>query len=92
MDHEEKLYTAAQIQIAARDLQDAAGSPETPLAIHGDQTYNLEQAINALSAEIRLLRERGFTSVQIAALFTSFEIDADADDIEDFYERTDIPR
>jgi hypothetical protein len=47
-------YTDQTIIIAARDLQDAAGSPEKPIEVPDGQTYTLEQAINLLSAEIRI--------------------------------------
>ncbi|NYF80169.1 hypothetical protein [Granulicella arctica] len=87
MAHEEQRYTAGQIITTARDLQDAAGAPEKPIEVSAEKTYTLEQAINLLSEEIRILRERGFTNERIADLFTSFEIAATAAEIEDFYER-----
>jgi len=87
MANEERRYTAQEITTAARDLQDAAGSPEVSLHVPEEQDFNLEQAINLLSAEIRILRERGFSNERIADLFTSFDIEATAADIEDFYER-----
>ena len=85
MTNHEQTYTADQIITAARDLQDAAGTPEQPLEVSNDETYTLEQAVNLLSAEIRILRERGFSNERIADLFTSFEIEATASDIEEFY-------
>ncbi len=87
MAKNEQSYTAQQIIIAARDLQDAAGSPEKPIEVADDVTYTLEQAVALLSAEIRILRERGFSNERIADLFTSYEIEAKASDIEDFYQR-----
>jgi hypothetical protein len=87
MATEEQFYTAAQIIIAARDLQDAAGSPELPIEVSDEETYTLEQAIILLSSEIRILRERGFSNERIADLFTGFEIEAKASDIEDHYQR-----
>ncbi len=70
-------YTAEQIAVAARDLRDAAGAPE--------EQFSLEQVVGMLSDEIRLLRERGFSSERIADLFRSFEIEATASNIEAFY-------
>ena len=87
MTNEERRYTAQEILTAARDLQDAAGSPEVPPHVPEGQDFNVEQAINLLSAEIRILRERGFSNERIADLFTSFDIEATSADIEDFYER-----
>ena len=87
MTNETRRYTAEEITTAARDLQDAAGSPEVLLHVPEGQDFNVEQAINLLSAEIRILRERGFSNERIADLFTSFDIEATAADIEDFYER-----
>ncbi len=69
-------YTAEQIAVAARDLRDAAGAPE--------EQFSLEQVVGMLSDEIRLLRERGFSSERID-LFRSFEIEATASNIEAFY-------
>jgi hypothetical protein len=80
-----EIYTADQIIIAARDLQDAAGTPEKPIEVSDEQTYSLEQAVGLLSAEIRILRERGFSDERIADLFTGFEIEASSTDIEKFY-------
>jgi len=85
----EPIYTADQIIVAARDLQDAAGAPEKPIEISDEETYTLEQAVNLLSEEIRLLRERGFSNERIADLFTSFDIGATAADIQDFYQHSD---
>ncbi len=79
-------YTADQIMIAARDLQDAAGSPEKPIEVSDDGLYSLEEAISLLSAEIRILRERGFSDERIADLFTGFDIEATAADIQQYYE------
>ncbi|WP_263384709.1 hypothetical protein [Granulicella arctica] len=87
MANEEQTYSAAQIITAARDLQDAAGSPEKPIEVSDEHPYLLEQAIILLSAEIRILRERGFSNERIADLFTSFDIQAAPADIETFYER-----
>lgn len=81
-----KRFTADQIVVAARDLQDAAGTPEKPIEVSSDETYTLEQAIHLLGTEIRLLRERGFSNERIAGLFTSFEIEAKAADLETFYD------
>lgn len=89
MTNEVRRYTADTIIIAARDLQDAAGTPENPIEVLDDQDYSLEQAIQLLSTEIRILRERGFSDERIADLFTSFEIQATTSDIERFYEHSD---
>lgn len=79
----DQSYTAEQIALASRDLRDAAGAPE--------EQFTLRQAVGMLSDEIRLLRERGFSNERIADLFTSFDIQATASDIEDFYARGDRP-
>jgi hypothetical protein len=89
MAHESRRYTAATIIVAARDLQDAAGSPEKPIEVPDDEQYSLGHAIALLSTEIRMLRERGFSNERIADLFTGFEIEATAADIESYYERID---
>ncbi|MEO6803472.1 MAG: hypothetical protein ABI197_09550 [Granulicella sp.] len=88
MADERKLYSAATIIVAARDLQDAAGSTEKPIQVPDDELYTLGHAIALLSTEIRILRERGFSNERIADLFTGFEIEATAADIEKFYERS----
>ena len=80
-------YTADQIITAARDLQDAAGTPEKPIEVSDEQTYSLEETVGLLSAEIRILRERGFSNERIADLFTGFEIEVTPSEIEDFYQR-----
>ena len=87
MANEEQTYSAADIITAARDLQDAAGSPEKPIEVSNEQAYTLEQTVILLSAEIRILRERGFSDERIADLFTSYDIRASAKDIGSFYER-----
>jgi hypothetical protein len=89
MAHETKRYTAATIMVAARDLQDAAGSPEKPIEVLDDELHTQGNAIALLSTEIRILRERGFSNERIADLFTGFEIEATAADIESYYERSD---
>jgi hypothetical protein len=60
--------------MAARELRQAAGSDE--------ERFSAEQVINMLGDEIRLLRERGFSDERIADLFTGFDIDVSAADIE----------
>jgi hypothetical protein len=80
-------YTADQIITAARDLQDAAGTPEKPIEVSDEQTYSLEEAVGLLSAEIRILRERGFSNERIADLFTGFDIEVTASEIDNFYQR-----
>jgi hypothetical protein len=82
-------YTADTIVVAARDLQDAAGTPEKPIEVPANVEYTLGQAIQLLSPEIRILRERGFSNEWIAELFTGFEIVATEADIESYYERSD---
>ncbi len=89
MANQEQSYAAAEIITAARDLQDAAGSPEKPIEVSSEHSYTLEQAINLLSAEIRILRERGFSDERVADLFTSFDIQATAKDIGAFYQPSD---
>jgi hypothetical protein len=89
MAKETQRYTASMISIAARDLQDAAGSAEKPIEVPSDVEYTLGEAITLLSSEIRILRERGFSNERIADLFTGFEIEATAADIENYYERSD---
>jgi hypothetical protein len=64
--------------MAARELRQAAGSDE--------ERFSAEQVINMLGDEIRLLRERGFSDERIADLFTGFDIDVSAADIERFAE------
>ena len=73
----EPTYTADQIATAARELRDAAGTPE--------EQFTLEQAIGMLSDEIRILRERGFSDNRIADLFTSFDIQATPEGIGRYY-------
>ena len=87
MANEAQTYTAAQIITAARDLQDAAGSPEKPIDVSKEQTYTLEEAVVLLSDEIRILRERGFSDERIADLFTTYDIQASAEDLDNLYER-----
>jgi hypothetical protein len=91
MAKETQLYRADAIIVAARDLQDAAGSPEKPIEVPANVEYTLGEAIALLSPEIRILRERGFSDERIASLLTGFEIEATASDVEDFYERSDEP-
>ena len=79
MADSEQTYSAGQIAIAARDLREAAGTPE--------ERFSLEQAISMLSDEIRLLRERGFPDDRIADLFRSFEINATGEEIGKFYQQ-----
>jgi hypothetical protein len=90
MANEGQRYSAETIIVAARDLQDAAGTPEKPIEVPANVKYTLEESIQLLSAEIRILRERGFSDERIAGLFTGFEIEATASDIEKYYERSDI--
>jgi hypothetical protein len=89
MANDTQRYTANTIIVAARDLQDAAGSPEKPIEVPANIDYSLGEAVQLLSAEIRLLHERGFSDARIADLFTSFEIDATAADIDKYYERSE---
>ncbi len=89
MANELQRYSAETIIIAARDLQDAAGTPEKPIEASAEVQYTLEQAIQLLSVEIRLLYERGFSNERIADLVTSFEIEATAADLENFYEQSE---
>lgn len=77
----DKTYTAQQIAVAARDLRDAAGADE--------EAFSLEQAINMLSDEIRLLRERGFDDQRVAGLLNSFEIEATPADVGRYYRNND---
>ena len=70
---EEQMYTTTQLAVAARELREAAGSEE--------QTVSASEAIEMLDDEIRLLRERGFSDEQIAALFTGFDIEVTAEQI-----------
>ena len=70
---DERMYTPTQLALAARELRDAAGAEE--------QTVNTSEAIEMLDDEIRLLRERGFTDEQIAALLTGFDIEVTTEQI-----------
>jgi len=70
---EERMYTTTQLALAARELREAAGAEE--------QTVTAGEAIEMLDDEIRLLRERGFSDEQIAALFTGFDIEVTAEQI-----------
>jgi alkylhydroperoxidase family enzyme len=67
------MYTPTHLALAARELRDAAGAEE--------QTVNTSEAIEMLDDEIRLLRERGFTDEQIAALLTGFDIEVTTEQI-----------
>jgi hypothetical protein len=70
---EERMYTTTQLALAARELREAAGAEE--------QTVTAGEAIEMLDDEIRLLRERGFSDEQIAALFTGFDIEVTKEQI-----------
>ncbi len=70
---EERMYTTTQLALAARELREAAGAEE--------QTVTAGEAIEMLDDEIRLLRQRGFTDEQIAALFTGFDIEVTTEQI-----------
>ena len=70
---EEATYTAEQVAQAARELRQAAGTDE--------EHFTASQALRMLAAEIRLLRERGFSDAQIADLLTGFDICVSADDV-----------
>jgi microsomal dipeptidase-like Zn-dependent dipeptidase len=67
------MYTTTQLARAARELREAAGAEE--------QTVTAGEAIEMLDNEIRLLRERGFSDEQIAALFTGFDIEVTTEQI-----------
>ena len=67
------MYTTTQLALAARELREAAGAEE--------QMVTAGEAIEMLDDEIRLLRERGFSDEQIAALFTGFDIEVTAEEI-----------
>jgi alkylhydroperoxidase family enzyme len=70
---EERRYTPTQIALAARELREAAGAEE--------ETVNTSEATDMLDDEIRLLRERGFTDEQIAALISGFDIEVTTEQI-----------
>lgn len=70
---DETTYTADQVATAARELRDAAGTEE--------ERFTARQALAMLSAEIRLLRERGFTDGRIADLLTGFDIAVSSEDV-----------
>ena len=70
---EEQMYTTTQLAVAARELREAAGAEE--------QTVTAGEAIEMLDDEIRLLRERGFSDEQIAALFMGFDIEVTTEQI-----------
>jgi hypothetical protein len=91
MANELQRYSAETIIIAARDLQDAAGTPEKPIEVSAEVQYTLDQAIQLLSVEIRLLHERGFSDERIADLFTSYDIETTVDDLKKFYEQSEEP-
>ncbi len=63
---DERTYTTMQVALAARELREAAGSEE--------ELFTGDKVISMLGDEVRILRERGFTDDQIAALFTGFDI------------------
>ncbi len=94
-----RTYTAEQVAIAARDLRDAAGAviTETGSFTGGgpnvtdvqsqttEASLNVEQVVDALNPEIRLLRERGFTDERTADLLRGFDIEVTAHDIHRYY-------
>lgn len=71
----DRTYTADQVATAARELRQAAGTEQ--------EAFTTDQVVSMLADEIRLLRERGFTDERIAGLFSAFDIDITADDLED---------
>jgi hypothetical protein len=77
---DQPTYTADQVARAARELRDAAGAAE--------ERFTAPRVITMLSAEVRLLRERGFSDQHIADLFSGFDIQASADDIARYAEAT----
>ena len=70
---DQQTFTAEQVAVAARELRQAAGTDE--------ERFTPAQAVAMLSAEVRLLRERGFSNGKIADLMTGFDICVTADDI-----------
>jgi hypothetical protein len=70
---DERTYTTMQVALAARELREAAGSDE--------ERFTGDDVIRMLGDELRILRERGFTDDQIAALFTGFDIEVTAEQI-----------
>ena len=70
---QEESYTGEQVAVAARELRQAAGSDE--------ERFTAAQVLSMLSAEIRLLRERGFSDGKIADLLTGFDICVSAEDV-----------
>ena len=79
---EERTYTTAEVARAATELREAAGTQESrdPFGSEEERVSG-DDAIRMLSEEIRLLRERGFSDIQIADLLQGFDIDVTAKDI-----------
>jgi hypothetical protein len=70
---QERTYSADEVATAARELREAAGA--------GEESFPKERVIAMLGDEIRLLRERGFTDDQIAAMCRGFDIQVTTADI-----------
>ncbi len=79
---ENRTYTVAEIVRVATELRQAAGTEEQrePSA-STEERVDGEQAIRMLLEEIRLLRERGFSDIQIADLLQGFDINVTAKEI-----------
>jgi hypothetical protein len=77
---DQSTYSADQVARAARELRDAAGTPE--------QRFTAPQVIAMLSDEVSLLRERGFSDDRIAELFGGFEIQTTAEEIARYTQAT----
>ena len=76
----EASYTVEQVALAARELRQAAGTEEAHFSMPQGLS-SMPQAIELLSNEIRMLRERGFSDAKIADLLTGFDIAVTAEDV-----------
>jgi hypothetical protein len=70
---DQPTYTADQVARAARELREAAGTPQ--------EQFTAAQVVAMLADEVRLLRERGFDDQRIADLFIGFDIEVTPEDI-----------
>jgi hypothetical protein len=73
---DERTYTAYDVAKIAGELRDAAGTEQ--------ESFSREQVVSMLGDEVRLLRERGFTDERIAGLFSGFDVEVNATELDEF--------